>query len=421
MNSKDFEKILFQCGIYCNSLEYPVNKTIVINKVFPSIEKMYNIKIPSNWEKSVSNYRELYEMTTRLTAERQSLEIVRYTDMTKVNDCLKGIESINNSLWENNRSLKRNLNVVQDAPIDIKRSLGFIIDKQSIEKSIENVYKQNIDYTKEIGRAVHSTNVIIGNILELIKLLAYLDKVIYEKLDDESIANCKTTEILRDFLKENNITNENVAELLDSSMQRTFTLRDRINEIKHHLQDLEQQVNSQHEDIANEKDKAISEIYAKEKEIEEVCSKSIDNLNSRFVKNQKSIQDYSDELFRTKDEAIEQILKLRQQIKDEVDSNIKEVNKLREFIETETEKSIEKVTNVVDSCICKIQRLHESIINDNEKFKAEIESIQERHKQELNDVQNTFFTKMKKKFTYVMIVEVSMAAIISIAISLFIK
>lgn len=103
------------------------------------------------------------------------------------------------------------------------------VKKSSVEDNLENVYSNLSYYIGKCGEALQNTNDNLSRTLDLIKLLALVEKDLYEHLDDQIVSNNELKHILLDWFKKQGINDNEVRELLESSFQRAYTLRDRLN------------------------------------------------------------------------------------------------------------------------------------------------------------------------------------------------
>lgn len=116
--------------------------------------------------------------------------------------------------------------------IEIKRNFLGCVKKNSIEKSFENVYSNLSYYIGECGKALQHTNENLGRTIDLIKLLALVEKDLYDQLDYQYVASNEIKTILADWFKKQGIKDEDIQELLEASFQRAYTLRDRLNSLR---------------------------------------------------------------------------------------------------------------------------------------------------------------------------------------------
>lgn len=97
------------------------------------------------------------------------------------------------------------------------------------------VYSSLCEYIVKCGDALRSANGNISNILELIQLLATAEADIYKLIDDQSLASNELRALIKDWCKEHGIHDDEVDKLLESSFQRAYTLRDRLNNLREEL------------------------------------------------------------------------------------------------------------------------------------------------------------------------------------------
>lgn len=113
--------------------------------------------------------------------------------------------------------------------VELERNWLGQVKKSSVENNLENVYSNLSYYIGKCGKALQNTNENLSRTLDLIKLLALVEKDLYEHLDDQIVSNNELKNILLDWFKKQGINDNEVRELLESSFQRAYTLRDRLN------------------------------------------------------------------------------------------------------------------------------------------------------------------------------------------------
>ncbi len=142
---------------------------------------------------------------------------------TLSHDIIKGQDELQETLDELDSS-----NLV----VNIERSWYGAIKKSSIEENFEGVYDNLSHYIGKCGEALQSTNKNLSRSLELIKLLALVEKDLYDHIDDQVVSNNELKTVLLDWFKKQGINDDEVRELLETSFQRAYTLRDRINALR---------------------------------------------------------------------------------------------------------------------------------------------------------------------------------------------
>ena len=130
--------------------------------------------------------------------------------------------------------LQKTLDELESSSIEVNIERNFIgqVKKSSVEDNFKNVYSNLRDYISKCGEAIKKSNENQGRTLELIKLLALVEKDLYSHIDDQVVSNNELKSIILDWFKKQGINDDEVKELLETSFQRAYTLRDRINNLR---------------------------------------------------------------------------------------------------------------------------------------------------------------------------------------------
>lgn len=155
-------------------------------------------------------------------------------DLLNAQNFISEYQKINNSICNQNSTINTIVNEINsiEAPVQIEKNLFGGAKPKSIEKSISGVFAVICPYILSCGKAIRSTNNNLQETLSLIKLIAVAESTIYQQFDEQITSQNELKEIISDWCKQNGIRDEQVNELLESSFQRAYTLRDRINQVK---------------------------------------------------------------------------------------------------------------------------------------------------------------------------------------------
>ena len=218
------------------------------------LEKELGVIVPNQWS-STMTYIDLWRKVNSLTEAKQqykkgkgtkknnesSVVIVKSkSDHLPVsNKVAKKITEISSQIEDDKEKLDNYLEEIQNAEptIDIGSFLGFlpVPKKSDVESAIFQVYDSLCEYIVTCGNAIRSANGNISNILELIQLLATAEADIYNLIDNQTLASNELRLLIKDWCKEHGIHDEEVDKLLESSFQRAYTLRDRLNNLREEL------------------------------------------------------------------------------------------------------------------------------------------------------------------------------------------
>ncbi len=146
----------------------------------------------------------------------------------------KDLKNLSKDIEEEKDELKRTLEEIDSktCPIEIERNLFGIIKKSSVEDACHTIYSDLSGYIKDCGEAIQKTNENLGRSLELIKLLAIVEKDLYEQIDDQIVRSNEINENFIDWCKQQGINDDGVRGLLETSFHRAHTLRDRIKNLR---------------------------------------------------------------------------------------------------------------------------------------------------------------------------------------------
>ena len=320
----------------------------------------------------------------------------------------KGVQDIDSSIVNNEKQLKRELASLENARanIEISRHWYGAVDIDTICESLTNVYDDLREYIQTCGSAIRTTNENLSHTLGLIRLLAMIEKDLYEQLDNESIQGNVLKELIKDWCKKNNIRDEEVNQLLETSFQRAYTLRDRINNIRGEvrnkfgyydteLEKLSTNVESLRNYISTEKAKALKELSmlysVKESMLDKFSAEKKNELTRLHTKNLQA----SNELFhaieaKTKEFSQnikmqrEEVFKQNSEVKNALNKNLEELNakqnqaiqNIENAIKTNNEalqKAIQQISLEAHNKVIEYHDLCKSSIKDLRSYKEQIE------------------------------------------------
>lgn len=320
----------------------------------------------------------------------------------------KGLQDINTSIANNERQLKKDLASLENAEanIEISRHWYGAVDIDTICESLTKVYDNLREYIQTCGSAIRTTNENLSHTLGLIRLLAMIEKDLYEQLDNESIQGNVLKELIKDWCKKNNIRDEEVNQLLETSFQRAYTLRDRINNIREEvrykfryydteLEKLSINVESLRRYISTEKEKALKELsklysvkesmldkYSTEKknELTRLHMKNVQASNELFHAIVAKMKDFSQNIINQREEVSKQNF----EVKNALNKNLEELNakqslaiqKIEKAINVNNEalqKAIQQISIEAHNKVVEYKNLCESSIKDLRLYKEQIE------------------------------------------------
>lgn len=333
-----------------------------------------------------------------------------------------GVQNIDSSIVKNEKELKQKLESLEKAQanIEVTRHWYGPVDIDSVCNSLVNVYDDLRKYIQTCGSAIRTTNENLSHTLGLIRILAMIEKDLYEQVDNETIQSNVLKDLIRDWCKKNNIREEEVNSLLESSFQRAYTLRDRINNIRSEIfkkfeyydseiLELESNIESLKSFVSSEKTKTLKELSnlysSKQSELINLSSKKINELLRLHEKNLKTINKYSKGIEDKYNEFIkdlynkkEDVVQLSEEFKEYLNKNINVLNEKQneaiKEISSESQKKIDQFNFLCESILEKqksykedIENNHKQIISENEgahsKIKEKIDLFEEKLKLQL--------------------------------------
>lgn len=329
---------------------------------------------------------------------------------------------------------------------NIKRNWLGIVKKSSIEENLLAIYTNMSTHIRECCSALSKTNDNLIRTLELLKVLAFAEKTLYEHVDDQVVSNNELKEILLSWFKKQGISNENVKELIETSFQRAYTLRDRINvvrkeykeaisqldtricefEEKHKYLDSEIQAilqNAQAQ-LKNETDnivKSLNELYDKlYKSIEDLSSDKIDCINVLYDKINKRVEDEAQLI----DEKLQEINRMVDAVKELgalTEQSFKEYEeKFQVLYEKQTKELSEIVSKGKDDLNQAVQKNKEYFDTLLASLRVEFEQEKQKLKEESEEKEKALRSSMKKMVFGAVIGTVVFSSLLSYLITILV-
>lgn len=303
------------------------------------LEKELGVIVPDLWS-STMTYIDLWRKVNKLTENKQNNQKSKGMKMKKEksvvivnskpnplpvsNKIAKKITEISSQIEDDKEELNNYLDEIQNATpsIDIGSFLGFlpVPKKGDVESAIYNVYSSLCEYIVKCGDAIRSANGNISNTLELIQLLATAEADIYNLIDNQALESNELRVLIKEWCKEHGIHDEEVDKLLESSFQRAYTLRDRINDLRKDLyeeidknnkqiRELQSHYSDYQTKIQEAKDSALLSLKASAEERKH-------DLDNHFLEKQKELQKRFDLLSSGANKEIERVEALKRSLDD---------------------------------------------------------------------------------------------------------
>lgn len=308
--------------------------------------------------------------------------------------------------------------------IEIKRNWGFI-KKSSIEDACKDIYKNLSGYIKDCSVSIQKTNENLGRSLELIKLLAIVEKDLYEQIDDQIVRSNEFNESFLDWCKQQGINDEEVRGLLETSFHRAYTLRDRINTLRNSLMELdgrvgklEQKANS-FDNIVEEKKRAFENIY---KEKYDAFIKLVDekkkDINETHKQFRQTIGEKEQELQRRIDNVEKSILEIDGKIK-RFNEKVQETKEGLQSFAKEKQEDLDKIKTDTKNDLNKFVNLEkENIANICRENGDEIKRIIQVYENKLENERDVLKKEFNKKIVYAIFGSVVLSSLISYLVTM---
>lgn len=340
MNFKDFLDLIAQC------LGYKDIGTTVSEKRYrrlkPFLERELSITLPNN-NPPRQTYNDLWKvvmdalddsksylspMENHESANTNSVTLPQKSGATVIPVSLQvtnRLKQISTKIDKDNEALEECLDEIEnlDSSIHIDSILG-IVKRNSVETAISNVYSSLTRYISRCGDAIRASNVNTSNVLKLIKLLTEAEVDLYHLMDDQTIQSNELRILIKEWCQKHGIHDKEVDKLLESSFQRAYTLRDRINDLR---KDFYEKIDKNNEQI-RELRSHYSDYQAKIQEATDSALLSLKasaeerkyDIDNHFFERQKELQKRFDLLSSSANKEIERIETIKHSLdEDEVE------------------------------------------------------------------------------------------------------
>lgn len=299
----------------------------------------------------------------------------------KQNKWLQEINSLSKGVNEKKKQLQSTLDKIEENATPIKEDsyLWGLIESFNAKDSIIAVSDEQRGVNKDIINAIKTTNGFVLHIIHLMKLLANAEVDLYKFIDNNSIDINELKSIFIDYCHEKGISDEDVEKLFEVSFQRAYQLRDRLNNLRDNL---------------------IVEIQATNDNVQRVEEKLISMESDITIKLQNKINDELDRINSCFSEFETSALQSEKRLKD---------------LQQKTSEQQENIEKDRDETKLAFEKLNQSLNEDNEAHKKELEgkfdnlatelkmfvNVQLENKfseiSKITDEQNTLIKNLQKK------------------------
>lgn len=343
------------------------------------------------------------------------------SDLTKLSrNIAKGQEELQDTLDELDTS---------SLEVTIERNFIGLVKKSSIEENLENVYSNLSYYIGKCGEALQNTNENLGRALDLIKLLALVEKDLYEHLDDQIVSNNELKSILLDWFKKQGINDNEVRELLESSFQRAYTLRDRLNLLRQEyltsIANCERRVSEfehRHNTLDSEIKNLISETTSK---LQNALNEDLDLLSKLYTEKHSSMMSLASNQEKRMNDivtsfviAAKQDKERQESLRDSINTLFSSIQKLISSFEDDykqknlslkqlTKESCDAISllrsqsidEIRDSVASLLSEINKDLKNSYEKYVNLSSSLYESKKNECDNLVENYGTEVKRQYS----------------------
>ena len=269
--------------------------------------------------------------------------------------------------------------------VTIEKNWIGLVKKSSLEEIIEKVYKNLSSYIVQCGKALQNTNDNLSRSLDLIKLLALVEKDLYKILDDQIVSNNELKDILSDWFKKQGINDNDVRELLESSFQRAYTLRDRLNNFRQEYKSNFANCEKRILDFENK-------YNSLETEIAKLIKDSSNKLHVLVNEYEAETKRLYKEFAQSRDDAITDVCYQTEQASIQIQSAKNEIEK-------NVKCSKDNLKDLVDS------------------FMVDLEKLKKQQSEIFEEDRKKLFVKLKRAMTWTVIASISLSTVLSYFIS----
>lgn len=246
MTSEEFIKIIGDLG-FSSYIQLPFKENLSVwqKEILPQLKFKQGLFLFADDIKDCNSWIDILEVINNKPQEKEDdnpivtnpseNQVRAYDNEKTVLDFQK--EKLREKLEKEKEELEKTLEKINNTSpaINIKRNWFGTINKDSIEKSLSDVYSSLVGYIVNCGDAIKSSNDNIATILILLQLMAKIESDLYGKLSNNEVATNEFREIMKDWCKQNGMREEAIDKLFETSFTRAYTLRDRINNLKNDI------------------------------------------------------------------------------------------------------------------------------------------------------------------------------------------
>ena len=333
-------------------------------------------------------------------------------------DVKEGITQISAQIETDKIDFNNNLRKLEENnTVEIERNWLGMVKKKSVEEAITYVHSDLRDFAKYSAKAFGSLSNNVSGILQLLQLITTIEHDLYTIIDDQSIASNELRSLIQEWCRENNIKDEDVEKLLNTTIQRAYTLRDRIENLRNdcnqkieqtaeELEDLKQRI-TEFEKEFDEKSKAldsqvetaIQDVEKKQKETSDALlqeqKENISEMEKTFKENLSRIQECTESLEKSQeafitDSKTQEEKRVREQ-NQAFTSFVEENTKRYQVFKSQYEEHKETIDKEFDEKSKALESQVETAIQDVEKKQKETsDALLQEQKENISEMEKTF-------------------------------
>ena len=284
-------------------------------------------------------------------------------------------QQISEDISNNKTNLKRALTNLekQDCPLKEDEHLFGLIKSLNTKESFIAFYDKLKELSKTSYNAINSCNKNMEEILELMKILATTERDIYDMIDQNELSVVEISNIIKEICKNANIKDETIEELFNQSFQRSYTLRDRIrqlrNDLENRIENLEIKFTYFDQAVENNKKELSEYVKIQKTEVQIECNTYL----NEYKKNLK--KDYEDTKALLNTISVD-AKKSKEEIKSYCDS-------IKSKFEIDLNKTIKDKESQLDYIQSTSKEIKDNIVKAESNFQESLSSLKNNLKNEM--------------------------------------
>ena len=252
----------------------------------------------------------------------------------------------------------------EGCPIKTDEYFYGLFKSLNAKESLNAVYNKLKEVSLCSYKAINTCNSNLMDILDLLNILATTERDLYDLLDKNELSITDMSLFVKDICKNNNIKNEVVEEFFNTTFQRSYTLRDRINAVKNDLNSridkVEENVQVAVLRINQKEDDLRTFIQLKSQEYISSCAKIVSDYKKELEITVESQRSRLDDISKTSEEFLNSIIKAHSDFEVKLDILKNEFkNEMKEFFQ----KQLNELNGRINNCIYKDNVLENNIDN----------------------------------------------------------